>query len=98
MGSKNDSVSFRIDNGPWKKMVYTEEHDPKFWHDVQEWDYTEVQMPGRRPSNAIQSTHLWRAGIPTNLEPGEHIIEVRAIDMFGRTITGKGSYRIELKK
>ncbi|WP_240773376.1 hypothetical protein [Pontibacter sp. SGAir0037] len=36
-----------------------------------------------------------RANIPTKLEPGEHTIEVKATDMFGRTFTQKSSYRIE---
>ncbi|AKD03700.1 calcineurin-like phosphoesterase family protein [Pontibacter korlensis] len=98
MGSEQDSVIYRVDNGEWKAMEHQKEYDPVFVHSLQEWDYAEELLPGRRPSNATQSTHLWRGSIPTKLEPGEHIIEVRATDMFGRTFTQQSSYRIVSSK
>jgi hypothetical protein len=98
MGSRQDSVMYRIDQGEWKEMAYQEEHDPAYLHSLQEWDYVEELMPGRRPSNAVPSTHLWRGSIPTRLEAGEHTVEVKATDMFGRSFVQKGSYRIETPK
>jgi len=98
MGSGQDSVMYRVDNGYWKEMEYQEEYDPAFLHSLQEWDYADELLQGRRPSNAAQSTHLWRGSIPTKLQAGEHTIEVKATDMFGRTFTQKGSYRIEVPK
>ena len=98
MGSEKDAVSFRVDNGAWKSMTYKREYDPEFYHTMQEWDYAEEQMKGKRPSNAIVSTHLWRANIPNNLEIGEHTIEVKATDMYGRTFRGQNSYKIEKRK
>ncbi|MFT2009989.1 calcineurin-like phosphoesterase family protein [Pontibacter sp. 13R65] len=98
MGSKQDIMMYRIDNGEWKEMQYQKDYDPVFMHSLQEWDYTEELIPGRRPTNAAHSTHLWRGTIPTNLQPGEHSIEVKVTDMFGRTFTQKGSYRIEALK
>lgn len=98
MGREQDTLLYRVDEGEWKRMQYQKEHDPDFLHSLQEWDYTEELLPGRRPSNAAQSTHLWRGSIPTRLEPGEHTIEVKVTDMFGRTFTQKGSYRIEVPK
>ncbi|MCC9168426.1 calcineurin-like phosphoesterase C-terminal domain-containing protein [Pontibacter harenae] len=95
MGSEQDEVLYRIDGGKWIKMVYQKDYDPDFVHSLQEWDYADELMPGRRPSNAAQSTHLWRGNIPTKLELGEHTIEVKATDMFGRTFTQKSSYRIQ---
>ncbi len=94
IGSADDKLEYRIDDGEWKAMAYQPNYDPSFLHKLHEWDFTEELMPGRRPSNPVECTHLWRASIPTDLEVGEHVIEIRATDMFGRTFTQKSSYRI----
>ena len=94
IGSADDKLEYRIDEGEWKPMHYQPNYDPAFLHKLHEWDFTEELIPGRRPSNPVDCTHLWRAAIPTELEVGEHVIEVRASDMFGRTFTQKSSYRI----
>lgn len=94
IGSEEDTLEYRIDNGEWKKMVYQPNYDPTFLHKLHEWDFTEELFPGRRPSNPVECTHLWRGSIPTDLEAGAHIIEVKATDMFGRTFTQKSSYNI----
>ncbi|MGK6350166.1 calcineurin-like phosphoesterase C-terminal domain-containing protein [Parapedobacter sp. DT-150] len=94
MGREGDSVQYRIDGGEWRPMDYVAEPDPAYVWSLYQWDVTDELMPGRRPSNAVNSTHLWRGGIPVNLSVGEHQIEVRATDMFGRTFTQQGSYRI----
>lgn len=98
MGTKGDKVEYRIDGGAWKAMNYTEIADPSFEAELYRWDTIEEMIPGRRPSNAEISTHLWQGKIPTNLEVGEHSIEVRAKDMFGRTFTQESSYKLELPK
>jgi hypothetical protein len=95
MGSKEDEVMYRIDSGEWKIMNYQKDYDPTYLHILHEWDFAEELMPGKRPPKQVESRHLWRGRIPTNLEPGEHTIEVKATDMFGRTFTQKSSYRIE---
>lgn len=97
MGSKHDTVLYRIDGGEWQKMIYQETFDPSYWLTVSEWDVTNVLMEGRRPSNPIASTHLWRGRITTNLPAGEHVIEVKATDMFGRTFIQKKSYRVKVR-
>ncbi|WP_114778585.1 calcineurin-like phosphoesterase C-terminal domain-containing protein [Botryobacter ruber] len=100
MGSEKDILEYRVDDGPWKRMAFYPDFDPMFLNKLNEWDTTEELFPGpvRRPSNARNSTHLWRASIPSNLEPGVHVIEVKVKDMFGRTFTDKISYRIEKSK
>jgi hypothetical protein len=98
MGSRQDTVLYRVDGGEWKPMSHQEDYDPAFLGKLHEWDYAEELVAGRRPSNAVRSTHLWRGSIPTKLEVGEHTIEVKATDMFGRTFTQKGTYRIEARK
>lgn len=97
MGGKQDTVMYRIDEGEWQKMWYHETYDPSYWHKVHEWDVTTKLLPGRRPSNPVSSTHLWRGRIPTNLSVGEHTIEVKATDRFGRAFVQRKSYRIEVR-
>ncbi len=97
MGSPNDVVEYRIDNGKWRKMRYTVMHDPNYLTKLAEWDFTEELLPGRRPSNPVNCTHLWSGGLQLDLEPGTHTIEVRATDRFGKTHYGKRTYQL-LKK
>ncbi|MDR0574474.1 MAG: calcineurin-like phosphoesterase family protein [Tannerella sp.] len=95
MGSPEDMVEYRIDDGAWMKMQRAEEFDPAYYRYVQDWDYLERLVPGRRPSNPVICSHLWKVRIPAALPVGEHRIEVRAKDRFGRTHTAGSAYRIE---
>lgn len=95
MGSNNDTVEYRVDEGTWTKMDKIEDYDPAYYHYMQDWDYWDEVKPVRRPSNAQICRHLWRANIPSNLTIGEHRIEVRATDMFGRVFTQDASYQIQ---
>lgn len=94
MGSKNDVVEYRIGNSKWKKMRHISAPDLNYLAKVMEWDFTETLLPGRRPSNPVNSSHLWVAPIQTNLPVGTHTIEVRATDRYGKTHTGKKTYRV----
>ncbi len=94
MGHEGNTVEYRINDGNWQPMTYVEIPDPDFVWQLYQWDTTDELMPGRRPSNAVDSKHLWRGNIPTNLAVGEYRIEVRATDMFGRTFMQQGSYRL----
>ena len=95
MGREGDTVEYRVDDGEWMPMTYTVEQDPTYEASLYEWDTTEELMPGRRGSNAIPSTHLWRGRVPVDLEAGEHTIEVRATDQFGQVHTATSTYRLE---
>lgn len=94
MGGALDTLYYRIDDGAWQLMFHIENYDPTYMHLIHEWDFTEELLEGSRPSNPVFSNHLWFGFIPTNLETGEHIIEIKAIDMFGRILTQKSHYRI----
>ncbi|MFO7370951.1 MAG: calcineurin-like phosphoesterase family protein [Bacteroidales bacterium] len=97
MGSATDTLYCRIDDGPWKVMQFTNDYDPAYLHLLHEYDFAEELLDGRRPSNPVFCNHLWRIGIPTRLPAGEHIIEIKVTDMFGRVITQQSSYRIAAK-
>lgn len=94
MGSDKDLVEYRVDNGTWAKMAKISDYDPAYYRYMQDWDYAETVKPVRRPSNPQMSRHLWRASIPSTLPIGEHRIEVRATDMFGRVFTQSSTYQI----
>lgn len=94
MGSPNDQVEYRIDNGEWRKMSYIEMQDPNYLTKLAEWDFTEKLLPGRRPSNPVNCTHLWSGDIKVDLQPGTHTIEVKATDRYDKTHFGKRTYRI----
>lgn len=89
MGREGDKVEYRIDNGEWKPMVYAVEPDPYYLGLQMKWDLAESLPAGRKPGTASASTHLWKGAIPTRLSEGNHTIEVKAVDMFGRTFTEK---------
>ncbi len=95
MGSKNDEVLYRVDDSEWKKMYYVEDHDPNYANMVYDWDLSDTLIKGRRPSNPIDSKHLWHVKLPTKIKTGTHEVEVRATDMFGNVYTAKGSFRLE---
>ncbi len=95
MGHKSNPVEFRIDNGSWEKMNYVENIDPKYMYDLLQWDQSDTLKKERRPSNPEICKHLWQVKIPTKLPVGEHTIEVRATDLFGRVFKQTSSYRIE---
>lgn len=98
MGSKNDKIEYRVDNGKWEQMHHVEAQDPSYVELVYEWDLAEELMAGRRSSDPVISTHVWRGSLPANLETGEHKIEIKATDMFGKVHTAVKSYRIEMPK
>lgn len=84
MGSPRDTVRYKIGNGGWRPMQNFTGFDTGFLKELFSWDDAEDIIPGRRPSNPEFTNHLWRAGVPVNLDPGEYEIEVEAKDLFGK--------------
>ena len=98
MGAKGDKVTYSVDGGKWSNMTYMETMDPAFLSTLFKFDQSKELLSGRRPSNAEASTHLWRGNIPSNLAAGEHQIEVKAVDRYGKVSTQKVSYTIVERK
>jgi hypothetical protein len=94
LGSAGDSLFCRVDDGVWRRMHRVVDYDPSYLHLLHEWDFAETLPEGRRPSNPERCTHLWGIDIPVRLPEGEHTIEIRATDMYGRTVTQQSKYRI----
>lgn len=97
IGSPNDTLWYRVDEHEWKSMNYIFDYDPSYLKKINEWDYASILLDGKRPSNPDKCSHLWFGRLPKNLEVGEHVIEIKAKDMFGRIFTRISSYRIEIK-
>lgn len=84
MGTPADLVEYRIGGGEWKKMKHTPDLDPNYVFNLLKFDNTESFIEARRPSNPVKSTHLWSVKF-SKLKAGNHTLEVRATDMFGKT-------------
>ena len=51
---------------------------------------------GHRPGKAASMcTHLWKTALDNKLEPGEHVVDVKVTDQFGKVFTDKFTYRTE---
>lgn len=96
LGSDSTLVEYRVEgeDNDWNRMARVEEQDPNVARLRQKWDTADQVLPGKRPSNPINSTHLWKAHVPNNLSLGEHTIEIKVTDMFGRVFRDKFFYEV----
>lgn len=94
LGGSKDKVEYRVDNGEWKPMIYTESIDPNYAEYVYKWDTSDHLLTGKRPSNPAVSGHLWYISCP-ELEVGKHILEVRANNIFGENYFSSKEFIVE---
>lgn len=95
IGSEQDKVMFKVDDGKWKPMTYTIEQDPSYLHLLDEWDFADHLTPGVRPVEPRECYHLWKSVLPAALDSGKHEIVIKATDMFGKTHYGRSFYNIQ---
>ena len=82
MGLEDTRVEFRVGDGQWRSMRKVLAPDPRLMVENARDDLaTELRGFDRSPE-AQPSTHLWRGALPTDLEAGEHWVEVRAFDRW----------------
>lgn len=86
IGSPKDQLQYRVNDGEWTDMELAISADPNYEYEVLGYDNSKGLRPGRRPSDPVNSTHLWKVKYP-KLDVGAHKIEVKATDMFGREHT-----------
>jgi 3',5'-cyclic AMP phosphodiesterase CpdA len=94
IGGRGDLLEYRVDEGKWRKMSHVAAPDLNYLVKLLEWDFAEELLPGRRPSNPVNSAHVWIAPVPADLPAGRHTIEVRATDRYGKTHFGKRTYSV----
>ena len=94
----------------WKKMEKVDKYDPYFllleqrWKNFEKLNIDSLWMaepaladqvfPGNQMPEPEKSTHLWQADIGTKWPVGRHVIEVKAIDRYGRTFTAYQTMRV----
>jgi len=83
-GSEKSTVSMKIGkDGSWKTLERFEGEDPQFVK-LKAQEESENPPNGRDLPKVINTPHLWKATLPTNIKPGTHTIHVRTKDMFGQ--------------
>lgn len=93
-GTKDDKVMYRINGTEWRQMSNMEDYDPAYLVNMFRWDTADEPIGHRRPSNPVRTDHLWRAGIPANLEAGEHTVEIQAEDMYGNVHHASRTFKV----
>lgn len=95
MGTDDMPVEFRVDDGPWQPMRRVEQPDPRLLAENAR-DDAAVDLRGYdRSPEARPSTHLWRGTLPTDLDAGEHRVEVRAMDPWQGEQRAAITYRLQ---
>lgn len=96
LGNEYTEIEYRVKEewDEWREMNKVEEQDPHVSKLREKWDTSDELLEGKRPSNPVESTHLWKAPAPNDLPLGEHTIEIRINDMFGRTFEDEYQYEV----
>lgn len=95
MGMDDTRVEFRVDGGDWMPMKKVLQPDPALLAENAIDDASEVLRGHDRSPEAEASTHLWRGALPTKLDAGEHVVEVRAFDRWRGEQRATTTYRLE---
>lgn len=95
MGMDDTRVEFRVDGGEWMPMKKVQQPDPALLAENARDDASDVLRGFDRSPEAEASPHLWRAALPTKLDAGEHVVEVRAFDRWRGEARARTRYRLE---
>ena len=95
MADADTRVEFRVGGGDWQPMRKVERADPRLLvENVLDDSATRLRGYDRSPE-AVDSTHLWRGALPTDLPAGEHVVDVRAFDRWRGELSASLTYRLE---
>ncbi|MET0328538.1 MAG: calcineurin-like phosphoesterase family protein [Luteimonas sp.] len=95
MGEADTRVEFRVDDGAWAPMRRVEKADPRLLLENARDDLAEGLRGRDRSPEATSSTHLWRGALPTALDVGTHIVEVRVFDAWQGEQRARTRYRLD---
>ncbi|MGY1520212.1 calcineurin-like phosphoesterase C-terminal domain-containing protein [Luteimonas sp. A482] len=95
LGHAGTRVEYRVDGGAWQAMERVERADPRLAAENARDDEAETLRGFDRSPEAEASPHLWRGPLPTRLDAGRHLIEVRSFDDAGRESRASTHYRLE---
>lgn len=95
MGTPDTVVEYRVAGGDWQPMRRVERPDPRLLaENVRDDEAASLRGYDRSPE-AQPGTHLWRGALPTNLDIGEHEVEVRAQDRWQGEQRATTTYRLQ---
>lgn len=94
MGMDDTRVEFRVDGGAWMPMKQILQPDPALLAENMRDDLAGGLRGYDRSPEAEPSPHLWRGALPTKLEAGEHLVEVRAFDRWRGEARAGTQYRL----
>jgi hypothetical protein len=89
-GNKDDKVEYQLDGRSPVKMNHKVMKDPlmdKYFDAFKEFDEWPV-----KPS---ESTHMWIANLPSDLEEGSHKLKVTTTDMFGKVFVANRIFEVK---
>lgn len=93
-GSERSVVELRLGGeGPWLPMLRVEAPDP-LYAEARAREEALAPRPGRSLPEPYPSSHLWRAELPLDVEPGVRAIEVRTVDAFGSSHADRRLIRV----
>jgi hypothetical protein len=94
-GSERSRIDYRVTGlTDWAPMEKVLRPDP-YYVEMKAQEESETPPPGRRLPRVTDSSHLWRALLPGDLEAGQYVLEVRDIDMWGIPRSGRRVIRVE---
>ena len=82
MGEADTRVEYRVGEGDWRPMARVERPDPWLMAENARDDEAASLRGYDRSPEAEPSAHLWRGALPTDLDAGDHAVEVRAFDRW----------------
>ncbi len=83
-GGERTKVTMTIGDRPPVEMVRTARPDP-FVEEV----FARNEATKKAWVKADNSSHIWTARLPGDLQPGAYRVLVEAVDEYGRTLTGR---------
>ena len=95
MGDDGTRVEYRVDGGGWTPMRKVLQPDPNLLAENARDDEAEALRGYDRSPEAEPSQHLWRGALPTDLAPGEHLVEVREFDRWRGEQRATTRYRLD---
>ncbi|HEY4530715.1 MAG TPA: calcineurin-like phosphoesterase family protein [Luteimonas sp.] len=95
MGEADTRVEYRVGDADWKPMQRVERPDPWLMAENARDDAADTLRGYDRSPEAEPSPHLWRGALPTDLDAGEHSVEVRVFDRWHGEQRASTRYRLE---
>lgn len=93
-GSEKSRVQMRLGgSGDWIELKKVPEPDP-FLVRLKALESSQTTLRGRKLPKPKASDHLWKAPLPREIPPGDHLISIQTEDMYGRVFHASRSIRV----